>query len=66
MSAMENQLRGQRNGEQMQTVLVEPPIAMSSAMAFMKAWRVAMDRGQIDVSSRSYLSAPFPMRLAAF
>ena len=36
------------------TVLVEPPMAMSRVMAFMKAARLAMDRGSTELSSRSY------------
>ena len=35
------------------TVLVEPPIAMSSAIAFSNASRVAIDRGSTDSSSAS-------------
>ena len=33
------------------TVLVEPPMAMSSDMALRNAWRVAMLRGRTEASS---------------
>ena len=33
------------------TVLVEPPMATSSVMAFSKAWNVAIERGRTDASS---------------
>ena len=36
------------------TVLVEPPIAMSNAMAFSKAFLLAIERGNADSSSFSY------------
>ncbi len=36
------------------TVLVEPPIAMSSAIAFSKAWKLATERGSTLASSCSY------------
>ena len=36
------------------TVLVEPPMAMSSDMAFSKAWKVAIERGSAVASSFSY------------
>ncbi len=36
------------------TVFVEPPIAMSSAMAFSNALRFAMERGSADSSSSPY------------
>ena len=36
------------------TVLVDPPMAMSSAMAFSKAALVAMERGSTEASSRPY------------
>ena len=36
------------------TVLVDPPMAISSVMAFSKAWKVAMPRGKARASSCSY------------
>ena len=35
------------------TVLVEPPMAMSSVMALRNAWRVAIERGRTDSSPSS-------------
>jgi hypothetical protein len=43
-----------RGGRMCSTVLVEPPIATSSAIAFSNALRVAIERGSADASSSRY------------